>query len=99
MIQKGYEPYIRARLGTAAHFCEVVVLKLRTVPIAGGGAVLDCVAAPGSRWASTGYGLSLSHTLSLSSSLSLSLSLERLARAGPQQVKRIYLKAKARIRR
>ena len=22
-------PYIRARLGTAAHFCEVVVLKLR----------------------------------------------------------------------
>ena len=29
---KVYEPYIRARLGTAAHFCEVVVLKLRTVP-------------------------------------------------------------------
>ena len=27
------EPYIRARLGTAAHFCKVVVLKLRTVPI------------------------------------------------------------------
>ena len=25
-----YEPRIRARLGTAAHFCEVVVLKLRT---------------------------------------------------------------------
>jgi len=24
---KVYEPYIRARLGTAAHFCEVVVLK------------------------------------------------------------------------
>ena len=24
------EPQIRARLGTAAHFCEVVVLKLRT---------------------------------------------------------------------
>ena len=22
-----YEPYIRARLGTAAHFCEVVVLR------------------------------------------------------------------------
>ena len=29
-----YEPYIRARLGTASHFCEVVVLKLRPVPIA-----------------------------------------------------------------
>ena len=29
---KVYEPLIRARLGTAAHFCEVVVLKLRTVP-------------------------------------------------------------------
>ena len=28
-----YEPYIRARLGTAAHFCEGVVLNLRTVPI------------------------------------------------------------------
>ena len=26
---KVYEPYIRARLGTAAHFCEVVVLTLR----------------------------------------------------------------------
>ena len=25
-----YEPSIRARLGTAAHLCEVVVLKLRT---------------------------------------------------------------------
>ena len=25
---KVYEPYTRARLGTAAHFCEVVVLKL-----------------------------------------------------------------------
>ena len=28
-----YEPWIRALLGTASHFCEVVVLKLRTVPI------------------------------------------------------------------
>ena len=28
-----YEPYTRALLGTAAHFCQVVVLKLRTVPI------------------------------------------------------------------
>ena len=27
------EPKIRALLGTASHFCEVVVLKLRTVPI------------------------------------------------------------------
>ena len=27
---KVYEPSIRARLGTAAHFCEVDVLKLRT---------------------------------------------------------------------
>jgi len=26
---KVYAPQIRARLGTAAHFCEVVVLKLR----------------------------------------------------------------------
>jgi len=24
-----YEPQIRARLGTTAHFCEVIVLKLR----------------------------------------------------------------------
>ena len=29
---KVYEPQIRARLGTAAHFCKVVVLKLRTAP-------------------------------------------------------------------
>ena len=28
-----YGPQIRALLGTASHFCEVVVLKLRTVPI------------------------------------------------------------------
>ena len=27
-----YEPQIRARLGTTAHFCKVVVLKLRAVP-------------------------------------------------------------------
>ena len=27
-----YEPQIRALLGTDSHFCEVVVLKLRTVP-------------------------------------------------------------------
>ena len=27
MIHKVYEPYIRARLGTAAHFCEVIDLK------------------------------------------------------------------------
>jgi len=33
VIHKVYAPYIRARLGTASHFCEVVVLKLRTVPI------------------------------------------------------------------
>ena len=30
-----YEPSIWARLETAAHFCEVVVLRSRTVPIAG----------------------------------------------------------------
>ena len=30
---KVYEPDIRARLGTAAHSCKVVVLKFRTVPI------------------------------------------------------------------
>ena len=29
---KVYEPSIRARLGTAAHLCEVVVLTLRTRP-------------------------------------------------------------------
>jgi len=28
-----YEPQTRALLGIASHFCEVVVLKLRTVPI------------------------------------------------------------------
>jgi len=28
-----YEPYIRALLGTASHFCEAVVVKLRTVPL------------------------------------------------------------------
>ena len=28
---KVYEPQTRARLGTAAHFCEVVVLKLKNV--------------------------------------------------------------------
>ena len=28
-----YEPQIRARLGTTAHFCKVVVLKLRAVPV------------------------------------------------------------------
>jgi len=29
---KVYEPYIRALLGTASHFCEVVVLKWDTLP-------------------------------------------------------------------
>ena len=33
MIHKVYEPQIRARLGTAAHFCDIGVLKLRNVPI------------------------------------------------------------------
>ena len=28
---KVYAPEIRARLGTTAHFCEVVVLELRTL--------------------------------------------------------------------
>ena len=28
-----YEPQIRARLGTTAHFCEVVVLKLRAIQL------------------------------------------------------------------
>jgi len=28
-----YEPSVRALLGTASHFCPVVVLKLRTVPL------------------------------------------------------------------
>jgi len=35
-----YEPQIRALLGTASHFCQVVVLKLRTVPL-----------GPGQHWA------------------------------------------------
>ena len=30
---KVYGPYLRALLGPAAHFCEVVVRKLRTAPI------------------------------------------------------------------
>ena len=30
---KVYESEIRALFGTASHFCEVVVLELRTVPI------------------------------------------------------------------
>jgi len=30
---KAYEPQIRALLGTASHFCRVIVLKLRTVPM------------------------------------------------------------------
>ena len=30
---KFYAPYIRARVRTVAYFCEVVVLRLRTVPI------------------------------------------------------------------
>ena len=30
--RKVYEPYIRARLGSASHFCVVVVLNSRTVP-------------------------------------------------------------------
>ena len=33
MIHKVYQPYIRARLGTAAHFFEVVVLKLRPAQV------------------------------------------------------------------
>ena len=41
MIKKS-EPQIRARLGTAAHFCEVVVLRLRTVPI--GQVLFDIIA-------------------------------------------------------
>ena len=45
MIHKIYEPEIRARLGTAAQFCEVVVRKLRTP-------VLEALstATPGTPW-------------------------------------------------
>jgi len=32
-VTQVYESYIRALLRAASHFCEVVVLKLRTVPI------------------------------------------------------------------
>ena len=39
-----YEPQIRVRLGTTAHFCEVVVLKLRAAP---GGCSGGCWAAGG----------------------------------------------------
>ena len=36
-----YEPQIRARLGTTAHFCEVVVLKsIRADAFGGEGAIL-----------------------------------------------------------
>ena len=31
-MHKAYEPSTRARLGTAANFCEVIVLKLITAP-------------------------------------------------------------------
>jgi len=33
VIDSTYEPQIRARLGTTAHFSKVVVLKLRDVPL------------------------------------------------------------------
>ena len=32
-MQKSHEPEIRARLGTAAHFCEVALLELRRDPV------------------------------------------------------------------
>ena len=41
---KVYEPQIRALLGTASHFCEAVVLKLRTVKNIGPS---DWIRAPG----------------------------------------------------
>jgi len=40
-----YAPQIRARLGTTAHFCRVIVLKLRAVP-----SCADGLALPGSGW-------------------------------------------------
>jgi len=50
-----YEPQIRARLGTAAHFCEVVVLKMRAVclsptllPALGFDLQICCLIAPSS---------------------------------------------------
>ena len=33
MIHEVYEPQTRALLGTASHFCKIVVPKLKTVPI------------------------------------------------------------------
>ena len=41
-----YEPQIRARLGTASHFYQVVVLKLRTVPLGTPGEKVITVATP-----------------------------------------------------
>ena len=48
MIHKVYEPYILDRLGTAALFCEVVILTLRTVPI--GTAVRGVGSDGGGHW-------------------------------------------------
>jgi len=87
---KVYEPCIRALLGTASEFCEVVVLKLRTTYQGRRGAVQDKtvkekastsrapirgVAAAGAPELSLSRSLSLPHTLSLSPSHTLSLTL------------------------
>jgi len=76
---KVYEPSIRARLGTASHFCLVVVLKLRTK--AGGSLGQQAFEEPEKPNQALSLSRSLSHTLSLSISLdraiylSISLSL------------------------
>ena len=44
-----YEPYIRALFGTASHFCEVVVLKLRTT-LADARDGLGLMRFPGGTW-------------------------------------------------
>ena len=44
---RAYEPQIRARLGTTAHFCKEVVLKLRAVGDACGMRGAVCGAIPG----------------------------------------------------
>ena len=69
-----YEPSIRARLGTAAHFCEVVVLKC-VARVAG------TATARGARGRSAlthSLSLSLTHSHSLTHSLSHTHSLNSL---------------------
>jgi len=55
-MHKVYEPQIRARIGTAAHFCEVVVLKFTPVPhtAAAAAAAFEVPAVPAARVSAVG---------------------------------------------